>query len=151
MAAQFRSNARTVFNFMRLPDWKALFRKWDRERRMPSVEAAIGVFPQNLPPPDRHQLLAWLGQWRDDLKPEAVSDLQDILGVPKQFMSGNLPSDYKMAALAKEAGKAGLSPRQELRICGGHCRICEGVYMPERRGQRNVCVCSECGDWFEAG
>lgn len=34
--------------------------------------------------PTRDLLLMWLGQWRDHLPPKAVSDLQDILGVPEK-------------------------------------------------------------------
>lgn len=33
---------------------------------------------------ERGKVLAWLGYWRDKMSSEAVSSLQDILGVPKK-------------------------------------------------------------------
>ena len=61
----------------------SLLEKWKREMRMPSVEEAIEKYPRELLPPDRNEILAWLGQWRDKMPPQAVVDLQNIIGVPK--------------------------------------------------------------------
>jgi hypothetical protein len=43
----------------------------------------IEQYPQKLPVPDRNEILAWIGYWRDKMPPQAVIDLQNILGVPK--------------------------------------------------------------------
>lgn len=34
-------------------------------------------------------VITWLGKWRDDLPPKAISQLQDICEVPKKLENGN--------------------------------------------------------------
>ena len=46
------------------------------------TNAPEGMLPGSMHPSLRDLLLAWLGRYGDALDPKAVSDLQDLLGVP---------------------------------------------------------------------
>jgi hypothetical protein len=85
---------------------------------------------------DQLRIYTWLGQWRDKMRPEAVEQLQDILGRPIASTNRSEPPT------CSDTGPCHTPPCEDKKKCGqsGCVRIARtrGVELPEGRSPQHV-------------